>query len=152
MGGLRRRGAPPSRRGAWVATACGRPSPEGPVFGGRRGEVPGGDIGRGVGRAQGRVPSMRNAWLSCACWASTPSVRMVGGRSSRWLSLSATMSWAWPGVAGVFCKTVSWDAAQSAWCTSTLLWWKLARVKQNGCSVCRPRTRGPSWSHFRGSG
>ena len=38
--------------------------PQRPVVGGRRGEVPGVDVGRGVGRAQWRVPSMRGrlAW------------------------------------------------------------------------------------------
>ena len=35
------------------------PGPQRPVLGGRRGEVPGVDIGRGVGRAKGCVPSVR---------------------------------------------------------------------------------------------
>ena len=35
------------------------PGPQRTAVGGRRGEVPGLDVGRGVGRAQGRVPSMR---------------------------------------------------------------------------------------------
>ena len=33
--------------------------PQRPVVGGRRGEVPGVDVGRGVGRAQGCVPPLR---------------------------------------------------------------------------------------------
>ena len=35
------------------------PGPQRPVVGGSRGEVPGVDVGRGVGRAQGCVPSVR---------------------------------------------------------------------------------------------
>ena len=52
---------------------------------------------------------------------------------------------------GVFCRTVSWDAAQSALCSSASLWWEVARANQKGCSACRPRTLSPSLSHFRGS-
>ena len=37
--------------------------PQRPVVGGRRGEVPGVDVGRGVGRAQGCVPSVRQGMV-----------------------------------------------------------------------------------------
>ena len=40
-----------------------------------------------------------------------------------------------PGPGGVFCRTVSSDAAQSALCSSASLWWEVARATLNGCSV-----------------
>ena len=75
---------------------------------------------------------------------------MIEGHSSRMPSLLATMSWAWQGPGGMFCRTESWEASQSALCSSVSLWWEVALANQKGCSVCRPRTRRPSWSHFRG--
>ena len=60
------------------------------------------------------------------------------------------MSWAWPGSGGVFCKTVSWDAAQSALCSRASLWCEVARTYQNGCPACCPRAHRPSRSHPQG--
>ena len=51
----------------------------------------------------------------------------------------------------MFCTTASWDAAQSALCSTASLWLEVARANQKGCSVCRPRTLKLSLSHFRGS-
>ena len=53
-------------------------------------------------------------------------------------------------VRGLFCRTVSWDAAQSAFCSRASLWCEVARAYQNGCPACRPRAHGPSRSHRRG--
>ena len=61
-----------------------------------------------------------------------------------------TMSWAWIRPGGVFCRTVSWDAAQSAWCSWASLWWEVALAYQKGCPVCCPRACRPSQSHRRG--
>ena len=59
------------------------------------------------------------------------------------------MSWARLGPGGVFCGTVSWDAAQSALCSRASLWWEVARAYQKGCPVCCRRTRRSSQSHRR---
>ena len=48
------------------------------------------------------------------------------------------------GVAGArwrVLQDVSSNAAQSALCSSALLWWEVARAKKNGCSVWCSRTR-----------
>ena len=60
------------------------------------------------------------------------------------------MSWTWLGPGGVFCRTVSWDAAQSAFCSRVSLWCELALTYQNGCQACCPRMRKPSRSHHTG--
>ena len=60
------------------------------------------------------------------------------------------MSWAWPGSGGMFCRTVSSDAAQSALCSGASLWCEVARMYQNGCPACRPRAHRPRRSHRRG--
>ena len=60
------------------------------------------------------------------------------------------LSWALLGPGGVFCRTVSCDAAQSALCSRVSLWCEVARTYQNGCPVCCPRARRPFWSHHRG--
>ena len=62
------------------------PGPQRPAVGGRRGEVPGVDVGRGVGRAQRCVSRCVSAWSVCARCATSPSTRIVGGRRSRWPS------------------------------------------------------------------
>ena len=59
------------------------------------------------------------------------------------------MSWAWLGPGGVFCTTVSWDAAQSALCSRVSLWCEVARTYQNRCPACCPRARRPSRSQRR---
>ena len=124
--------------------------PQRPAGGCRRGEVPGVNIGCGVGRAQRCVTSVRQRMVVCARCATSPSVRIVGGRRSRWPSRPATMSWAWPGSGGVFCRTVSSDPAQSALCSRASLWCEVAQTYQNGCPACRPCAHKPSWSHRRG--
>ena len=60
------------------------------------------------------------------------------------------MSLVWPGSGGVFCRTVSWDAAQSALCSRASLWCEVARTYQNGCPACCPRAYRLSRSHLRG--
>ena len=99
---------------------------------------------------KGVCPRCVSAWSVCDRCATSPSARIVGGRRSWWLSRPATMSWAWPGSGGVFCRTVSWDAAQSALCSRASLWCNVARTYQNGCPACRPRAHRPSRSHRRG--
>ena len=47
------------------------------------------------------------------------------------------------GAGGLFCRTVSWGAAQSAWCSRASLWWEVARAYQKGCSACCPRACRP---------
>ena len=37
----------------------------------------------------------------------------------------------------MFCRIVSWDAAQSALCSRASLWCEVARTYQNGCPACR---------------
>ena len=59
MGRWRRRRAAPYGRGACAAPACGRLGPAAPGGWCRRGEVPGVDIGCGVGRAQRCVSPVR---------------------------------------------------------------------------------------------
>ena len=54
------------------------------------------------------------------------------------------------GVGAVFCRTVSWDAAQSTLCSRVSLWCEVARTYLNGCPACCPRARTPSRSHHRG--
>ena len=61
-----------------------------------------------------------------------------------------TMSWAWLGPGGVFCRTAPWDAAQSALCSRVSLWCEVPRTYQNGCPACCYCARRPSWSHRRG--
>ena len=55
------------------------------------------------------------------------------------------------GPGGMFIRTVSWDAAQSALCSNASLWWEAARANQNRCSVCRLPVLRPCLSHVRGS-
>ena len=50
----------------------------------------------------------------------------------------------------MFCRTVSWDAAQPALCSRASLWCEVARNYQNGCPACRPRAHRPSQSLRRG--
>ena len=50
----------------WLHRRVAVPGPQCPVVGGRRGEVPGLDIGCGVGRAQGLVSSVRQR-IVCLC-------------------------------------------------------------------------------------
>ena len=59
MGGRRRRRAAPYGCGACAAPACGRHWPAAPGGWWPRGDVPGVDIGCGVGRAQRCVPAVR---------------------------------------------------------------------------------------------
>ena len=56
------------------------------------------------------------------------------------------------GPGGVFCKTVSWDAAQSALCSRASLWCEVARTYQNGCPACCPRAHRPSRATSGASG
>ena len=101
------------------------------------------DVCRGVGLPSSACRRCADAWPCCTCWATALSVRMVEGHSSRWPSLPATMSWAWQEPGGVFCRTVSWNAAWSALCSSASLWWQVAPANQKGCLVCCLRTRRP---------
>ena len=99
------------------------------------------DVGRGVGRAQGLVPSM------CQRVAE---LRLLGHRAKRrhgggpQIQVAVTAGDNELGVAGLFCRTVSCDAAQAAVCSSASLWWEVARSNQNGCSVFCRRTHRPS--------
>ena len=60
------------------------------------------------------------------------------------------MRWAWLQSGGVFCRTVSWDATQSALCSRASLCCEVAQTYQNGCPACRPRAHRPFQSHHRG--
>ena len=60
--------------------------PQRPVVGGRRAEVPGLDIGYGVGCAQGCVPSVCQRMVHLRPLPAVLSVSIVGGRRSRWPS------------------------------------------------------------------
>ena len=42
------------------------------------------------------------------------------------------MTWASLGPGSVFCSAVSWEAAQSTWCSGASLCWEVARANQNG--------------------
>ena len=57
--------------------------PQLPVVSGHRSEVPGVDVGCGVGCAQGPVPSMRGRVGELRLLSTAPSVRMVGRGSWR---------------------------------------------------------------------
>ena len=116
-------------------------APQRLVVGGCRCEVPSVDVGRGAGLAQGCVSSVRQRVAELCPLGYRAKCLHGGDRKSRWPSLPAMMSWVWPGPSSVFCRTVSWDATQSAFCSSALLRWELARSNQNGCSACCPRTR-----------
>ena len=100
---------------------------------------------------RGVSPQCVLAWLCCVFWVTAPSGRMVGARSSRWPLSPATMGWGWLGSGAVFCRKVSWDAAESALCNSRFLWWEVALADQKVCPVSCPRTLKRSLSHFRGS-
>ena len=60
------------------------------------------------------------------------------------------MSCGWLQPGGVFCRTVSWDTAQSALCGRVSLWCEVARTYQNRGLACCPRARRLSQSHRRG--
>ena len=115
--------------------------PQSPVAGDRRGEVPGVEVGRGVGRVQGLLPSVRQRMVQLCLLRDRAEHLQGGGPQVEVTVLTAIMSWAWLGPVGVFCRTVSWDAAESALCRNVSLWWDVARANQNGCSVCCSRTR-----------
>ena len=90
------------------------PGSQCPVASGHRREVPGMDLGRRVGRARGRVPWMRRCVAELRL-AGYRAKRLHGGGPSHEVAINATkMSPAWQGPGVVFCRSVSWDAAQSA--------------------------------------
>ena len=62
------------------------PGPQRPVVGGRRGEVPGVDIGCGVGRAQRCVSSLRQRMVCLCSLRDLAECRVMGGCRSRWSS------------------------------------------------------------------
>ena len=124
---LHRRLAVPGLQRSFVACCCS--------------EVAGVDVGGGVGRAQGCVFSVHQ-WVVALCPLCNHAKCLHGaGRRSSWLSLPAMMSLASPGPGGVLCRTVSWDAAQSALCSSASLLWEVARANRNGCSMSRSQAQ-----------
>ena len=115
--------------------------PQCPVAGDRCGEVLGVDRGRGVDRVQGLLPSVHQRMVQL-CLLRDRAERLHGGGPQVEVTvLTRDFELGVAEALGVFCRTVSWDAAQSALCRSASLWWDVARANQNGCAVGCPRTR-----------
>ena len=61
-----------------------------------------------------------------------------------------TMSWAWPAPGGVFLRTASCDANQSALCSSALLWWEVVGANQKGVPGVLPAHTRAVLKQFQG--
>ena len=136
MGGWRRRRFAPFGCGACVAPVYGCPWLA--ALGGWwcRGEVPGVDESRGVGRAQGHVSPVRQRVVQLCSLCNRAERLHVGWTQVEVAAMAGDDE---PG--SVFCRTVSWDPAQPALCSSASLWWEVSWANKNVCSVWFPRTR-----------
>ena len=98
------------------------PGPQRPVVGDRRAEVPGVDIGCGVGRAQRCVSSVRRRMVDLCSLCNLAERPHLGGPWVEVAVMTRDDELGVAGARGVLCRTVSWDAAQSALCSRLSLY------------------------------